>query len=224
MHIFIKHFLAVIFFILKIITVIVYKLLSKVTYFLFVKTFQRNLSEVIPNAKFDVDNVTEHSFIQGYLGNCGMIAAMASLANNRELINKVVPPDQNFKNVSNSDIKKPSQFRFYLYKNGKAHVVVVNESLYFWNRFYAVYTLPLALFWSGWRKRFWNNILSLQRLYYSNSCNQNSVGPFLEKALIKLLFNGNYELAHCVDPKKVFTHPKAKKKHFMKDWVFCNVN
>ena len=94
-------------------------------------TVKNNLSEVYPDAKFDVNKVTEHSFVQGRLGNCGMIASMASLANNRELINKVIPTDQNFKKFCNSDIIKPSEFSFNLYKYGKLQLVVVNESLTF---------------------------------------------------------------------------------------------
>ena len=119
-----------------------------------------------------------------------MIAAMASLANNRELLNKVVPRDQNFKIYSISeksslrDHEEMSEFSFQLYKNGKPHVLVVNEKLTFWN-----WTIPF----------FWNT------LYYSCSCNQNFVGPLLEKALIELLFKGNYELAKSVNAVNIFT-------------------
>ena len=144
---------------------------------------QKRLSEVYPDATFDVNNVTEHNFIQSTkLGNCGMIASMASLANNHKLINEVVPPDQNFRYNSLSDNKEIAEFQFNLYKNGILHRVVVNESLAFWND--PVYS---------------------NELYYSDGRNQNFVGPLLEKALIKLFFNGNYELARNVDPVKIIT-------------------
>ena len=61
-------------------------------------TIHRKLSQVHPNAKFDASNLTERNFIQGGLGNCGMIAAQASLANNRELLKEVVPGNQRFEN------------------------------------------------------------------------------------------------------------------------------
>ena len=52
---------------------------------------------------------------------------------------------------------------------------------------------------------FRNDSVYSNELYYSDGLDQNVVGPLLEKALIKLLFNGNYELARRVNPIKVFT-------------------
>ena len=148
-----------------------------------VVTFQKNISQVYQDSKFDVEKVTEHSIIQSKkLGNCGMIAAMTSLANNRELINKVVPPNQNFKNSSLTDSKEVSEFVFNLYKCGKLHLVIVNESL-----------------------TFWNDLVYSNRLYYSRCRNMNFVGPLLEKALIKLLFNCDYKLSIGVDALAVLT-------------------
>ena len=89
------------------------------------------------------------------------------------MINKVVPPDQNFKNIAVSDNK---EFRFNLYKNGKPHLVVVNESL-----------------------PFWNDPVKFNKLYYSKGRDQNFVGTLLEKALVELHFKGDYGLAHGVD-------------------------
>ena len=43
---------------------------------------------------------------------------------------------------------------------------------------------------------FQNDPVDSNKLYYSDGRDQNYVGPLLEKALIELLFNGNYELAH----------------------------
>ena len=144
--------------------------------------FQKILSEVHPNAKFDLDNVTEHSFIQGRLGNCGMIAAMASLANNRELIDKVFPRNQNFNNNSLTDNKEISEFSFNLYKNGKPHKVVVDENLFFWN-----------------------DSIDSNKLYYSYGREQNFLSSLLEKALVETHFEGDYGLATAVHPVKIIT-------------------
>ena len=162
-------------------------------------TLQKNISEVHRDAKFDVENITEHNIIQSKkLGNCGMIASMASLANNRELINKVIPTDQNFKKFCNSDIRKPSEFSFNLYKYGKPQLVVVNESLIFWN-----------------------NSVNSNKLYYSDGLNNNFVGPLLEKALVQLLFKGNYELTHYIDSVKVFS---SFSNNFCKEFYETNLS
>ena len=93
---------------------------------------RNNLSEVYKGAKFEIENLTELNFVQSKkLGNCGMVAAMASLANNRELLKRVVPVNQSFEDKSFFRSKRPSEFVFNLYKNGKLHQVVVNESLVF---------------------------------------------------------------------------------------------
>ena len=92
-------------------------------------TFQRKLSQVHPNAKFDASNLTERNFIQGALGNCGMIATQASLANNRELLKEVVPGNQRFEN----NPEEVSEFRFNFFKYGKPRRVVVDEIFHFWN-------------------------------------------------------------------------------------------
>ena len=69
-------------------------------------------------------NITEHRFVQQCgVGNCAMIAAMATLASNRDLYNKVVPSGQNFKTPSQNNAT--SQFAFNLYKLGKIHNVVL---------------------------------------------------------------------------------------------------
>ena len=72
------------------------------------------------------NNITEYNFVQGKLGNCGMIASMATLASNRELYDKVVPSDQNFQVSSQPN---SSEFVFNLYKWGKLHKVVVDGNL-----------------------------------------------------------------------------------------------
>ena len=126
---------------------------------------------------FYKDSITEYNFLQGMLGNCGMIASMATLASNIELYNKVVPSGQNFQINSKSYTSDSSEFVFYLYKFGKLYKVVVDK------------TLPT----------------DEKGLFYSRSYNENLVGPFLEKALIALHFDGKYESARSVKGENVLT-------------------
>ena len=126
---------------------------------------------------YNNDNITEHNFLQGRLGNCNMIASMATLAGNRELYDKVVPGGQKFQITPQPNTGDPPEFVFNLYKFGKLHKVVVDEFL------------PT----------------DENRLIYSKSSNGNLVGPLLEKALVKLHFNGNYEAAVGINGNDVFT-------------------
>ena len=73
--------------------------------------------------KLNVDNnLSLLNFVQGELGNCGMVASISTLANNNDLLNKVVPTGQNF------DINNSSKVVFNLYKLGKLHSVEVDKS------------------------------------------------------------------------------------------------
>ena len=75
-----------------------------------------------------IDNVNKHNFIQSrILGNCVMVASMATLGGNRELYNKVAPNGQNF-SVS-LKAKTSSKFEFNLYIFGKLHKVIVDANL-----------------------------------------------------------------------------------------------
>ena len=92
----------------------------------FQKIVWKSLSNRI-DINFD-ESVTVESFIQSkLLGNCGMIAPMATLVTNEEMFNRVVPKGQHFQ-------KLPfSEFTFNLYKNGRHHSVKVNDFLPFIN-------------------------------------------------------------------------------------------
>ena len=124
-------------------------------------------------------NFIDHNFVQGKLGNCGMIASMATLKSNSELYNKVVPSGQNFKKSFLFNTNNQSEFAFNLYKLGKLHKVVVDESLPTYG--------------------FFNSYL------YSKSSNGSLLGSLLEKALIQLLFDGEYEAATGVLGHHVLT-------------------
>ena len=137
-------------------------------------TCTKNLSDVYKNVKIE-EEVTEHSFVQGELGNCGMVVAMASLAGNKELYKKVVPEGQRLNEGSSN--KSPSEFVFNLHKCGKQTRVSVDQSLTF----------------------FGNCLL------YSKSFTGEFSSSLLEKALIKLHFDGNYNKAEGVAASDVFT-------------------
>ena len=65
---------------------------------------------------------SEKSFRQSYvLGNCGLVAAMATLPSNKELYDQVVPSGQNFRRGS-----RQRKFEFNIYKLGKLHRVAVD--------------------------------------------------------------------------------------------------
>ena len=110
--------------------------------------------------------VTEFNFLQSrILGNCGMIAAMATLAISKKTYKKVVLEVQNFvfnpHQCLNSD--SPVLFTFDLYKQEKMKKFVIDESL------------PIK-----------------GDFIYSNSVNWNFVGPLLEKASCILAGNTSW--------------------------------
>ena len=108
-------------------------------------------------------HVTVYDFVQGRLGNCGMVAAMAGLAKDRELRGRVVP-------WASCGIGRPSKVTFKLFKLGEAREVEV------------VKTLPKIK----------------NKLAYCRSSNGSLLGPLLEKALVQLLFDGNYKWSESV--------------------------
>ena len=59
----------------------------------------KSLKDVHKNASFH-GNLTVDNFKQGCLGNCGMMTAMASLATNNEIYNKVVEQRDSIKKVT----------------------------------------------------------------------------------------------------------------------------
>ena len=112
------------------------------------------------------DVINEKSFVQSkVLGNCCLVASMATLAGNAELYNKVV----DFSN---------GKFEFNIHKLGKLHRVAVDAD-----------SLPRTN----------------SKLVYSTSANDDVVGPLLEKALVDLHFDGDYESCSAVPATTVLT-------------------
>ena len=113
------------------------------------------------------------SCMQGKIGNCAMVSAIACLSTNEETCKKVIDRylanDILFENENNSTV------RFNLFKYGKKHQVLVDDKLLFFD-----------------------DRLELNKLYLSKSYDNNFAGPLLEKALIQLYFEG-YKDAEGVD-------------------------
>ena len=89
----------------------------------------------------------------------------------------------------NFNSNDPSKVMFNLYKLGRLNQVVVNK----W------------LFYSG------------NELLFCSSSNNNLLGPLLEKALVKLHFDGNYELAECVPP---YFFMSSFTKNYFEEFLF----
>ena len=82
-----------------------------------------NLTSDLSKINVNDDKISVYNFIQGGIGNCGMISSMSLLANNKDLYNKVVPTRQNF------DSKNSSKVMFNIYKLGKLYKVEVSKTL-----------------------------------------------------------------------------------------------
>ncbi|CAH8434695.1 unnamed protein product [Schistosoma margrebowiei] len=77
--------------------------------------------------RFVADGVSRFDIKQGELGNCWVIAALASLSMYPELFNQVVPPDQSFEKSSKYPYVGMFWFRFWQF--GDWYDVVVDDRL-----------------------------------------------------------------------------------------------
>lgn len=79
--------------------------------------------ELVKDAKFVVGGASRFDVAQGELGDCWLLAAVASLSMNSELFNKVVPPDQDF------DSQYGGIFHFRFWQFGNWTDVVIDDRL-----------------------------------------------------------------------------------------------
>ncbi|XP_025105443.1 calpain-B-like isoform X7 [Pomacea canaliculata] len=102
--------------------------------------------EICNNPEFIAEGASRFDVRQGELGDCWLLAAVASLTCSKELLSKVVPPDQNFTN------DYCGLFRFNFWHQGEWQEVVVDDRL-------PTYNGQLVFMHSTQKNEFWSALL-----------------------------------------------------------------
>ncbi|XP_063331653.1 calpain-9 [Pelmatolapia mariae] len=101
-------------------------------------------TEICKNPKFILDGADRTDICQGQLGDCWLLAAVASLTMKKEALARVVPPDQEF------DQRYAGIFHFQFWNHNKWLDVVVDDRLpTVRNRLIMLHSASINEFWSA---------------------------------------------------------------------------
>ncbi|XP_056021337.1 calpain-B-like isoform X29 [Ostrea edulis] len=100
--------------------------------------------EICDNPVFIADGASRFDVQQGELGDCWLLAAIASLTVNQRLFAKVVPPDQSFQDGY------CGMFRFHFWRQGEWVEVVVDDRLpTYYGQLTFMHSVDKNEFWSA---------------------------------------------------------------------------
>ncbi|KAI8941511.1 hypothetical protein NX059_002727 [Plenodomus lindquistii] len=140
------------------------------------------LDYIFENPQFEIDGFSSSDVVQGSNGDCWLIAAVASICSNPELINKVC-------------VKRDAEcgvYGFVFYRDGEWVWTVVDDNLYLKRPDFDAYGDlydPTGFKEAKYRK---NNQTGSTALYFASCADENETWlPLLEKAFAKI--HGDYD-------------------------------